>query len=318
MKKKSINSTTSKFTVLHQVCNHIPSHAVSEAAREQGSEDHSRTFSHWSHLVSLIHGKLTHAFGLNDICDTLQVQSGPLSTIRGATPPSRNTLSHANRVRPAAIAETVFWKTLEHLRQRSPRFGRRTFPGKLGKLKRSIHLMDSTVIELVAQCMPWAQHRRRKAGSQVLDDHWVKLSSGEMARRIKALVVVDGTEREMTFLTNQMEWSAATVVELYRCRWQIEVFFKQMKQTLKLCDLMSYNANGIRWQIWVAMLVQLVMRYLAWVSQWEHSFVRLYALARSLAWQNRDIVSILKRYGTAGEEYRNTARPEQSIFPGFA
>jgi len=404
VKKKSINSTTSTFTVLHQVCNHIPSHAVSEAAREQGSEDHSRTFSHWSHLVSLIHGKLTHAFGLNDICDTLQVQSGPLSTIRGATPPSRNTLSHANRVRPAAIAETVFWKTLEHLRQRSPRFGRRTFPSKLGKLKRSIHLMDSTVIELVAQCMPWAQHRRRKAaakchvrlnfetllpsfilvdaarehdskrareltaglksgeivvmdrgyvdldhfkdlderevvwvtrikegmkcevmeereikaGSKVLEDHWVKLSNGEMARRIKALVVVDGTEREMTFLTNQMEWSAATVVELYRCRWQIEVFFKQMKQTLKLCDLMSYNANGIRWQIWVAMLVQLVMRYLAWVSQWEHSFVRLYALARSLAWQNRNIVSILKRYGTAGEEYRNTARPEQSIFPGFA
>ena len=91
-----------------------------------------------------------------------------------------------------------------------------------------------------------------------------------------------------------------------------------MKQTLKMCDLVSYNANGIRWQIWVAMLVQLIMRYMAWVSKWEHSFVRLYALARSLTWEKRDLLRVLKRYGTAGGSYRNGARPEQAIFPGFA
>lgn len=404
MKKKNINSTASKFTVLHQICNLIPTHAVSMAAREHQSEDHARTFSHWSHLVSLIHGKLTHAFGLNDICDTLEVHSGRLSEIRGATVPRRNSLSHANKKRPAGIAETVFWKTLEHLRERSPKFGKRRFPGKLGKLKRSIHLLDSTVIELVANCMSWAKHRRRKAaakchvrlnfetllpgfvlidaarehdnkrareltsglkageivvmdrgyvdlkhfkeldereviwvtrmkegmkyevieereikaGSKAVEDQWVQLSNGEVARRIKALVEVDGEEREMTFLTNQLEWSASTVVELYRSRWEIEVFFKQMKQTLKMCDLVSYNANGIRWQIWVAMLVQLIMRYMAWVSKWEHSFVRLYALARSLTWEKRDLLRVLKRYGTAGGSYRNGARPEQAIFPGFA
>jgi len=49
-----------------------------------------------------------------------------------------------------------------------------------------------------------------------------------------------------------------------------------MKQTLKLCDLMSYSANGIRGQVWIALLVQMLMR--SWVSQWNHSFVRLYAL----------------------------------------
>jgi hypothetical protein len=42
---------------------------------------------------------------------------------------------------------------------------------------------------------------------------------------------------------------------------------------------MSYDANGIRWQVWIAMLVQMMMRYLAWVTNWPHSFVRLYALA---------------------------------------
>ena len=49
-----------------------------------------------------------------------------------------------------------------------------------------------------------------------------------------ALVEIDGEEREMTFLTNNLEWSPRSVADLYRCRWQIEVFFKQIKQTLQL------------------------------------------------------------------------------------
>ena len=158
-----------------------------------------------------------------------------------------------------------------------------------------------------------------KAGGKVLADEFIMLRDGVLARRIVARVEVDGQEREMTFLTNQQEWSADTVVELYRCRWEIELFFKQMKQTLKLCDLMSYSANGIRWQVWTVPRagVQLLMRYLAWASGWGHSFVRLYALARSLVWEKRDILAILQRYGTAAGSYRNLARADQAYLPGF-
>ncbi len=47
---------------------------------------------------------------------------------------------------------------------------------------------------------------------------------------------VDGKEKLMTFLTNQLTWSPQSVADLYRCRWRIEVFFKQIKQTLQLSD----------------------------------------------------------------------------------
>jgi hypothetical protein len=47
--------------------------------------------------MSLIYAQLTHAIGLNDICDGLRLHNGPLVTLRGATPPSRNNLSHANK-----------------------------------------------------------------------------------------------------------------------------------------------------------------------------------------------------------------------------
>jgi len=56
------------------------------------------------------------------------------------------------------------------------------------------------------------EERKIEAGSKTLEDQRVKRCHGEMARRIKALVVAGGTEREMTLGTNQLEWTAATVV----------------------------------------------------------------------------------------------------------
>ena len=78
-----------------------------------------------------------------------------------------------------------------------------------------------------------------------------------------ALVEVDGEVREMVFLTNNLEWSAQTIADLYRCRWQIEVFFKQIKQTLQLADFLGNSANAVRWQVWTALLVYVLLRFCA-------------------------------------------------------
>ena len=63
-----------------------------------------------------------------------------------------------------------------------------------------------------------------------------------------ALVEVDGVLREMVFLTNNLAWSAQTIADLHRCRWQIEAFFKQIKQTRHLADFLGNSANAVRWQ----------------------------------------------------------------------
>jgi len=76
-------------------------------------------------------------------------------------------------------------------------------------------------------------------------------------------------------------WSAESVAQLYKCRWRIEVFFKQIKQTLQLADFLGTSANAVRWQIWTALLVYLLLRYLAFLSDWSHSFSRLFALVRT-------------------------------------
>ena len=159
--------TASNFTVLRQLCNYIPPHLVPKLARETGVDEKTRTFDEWSHIVSLCYAQVTHSIGLNDVCDALQLNSGPLSALRGATPPTRNNLSHANKVRDAVMAEKLFWAVYAYLGDLSPKF----VSGKSAKrfarrFKRTIHLVDSTTIELIASCMDWAKHRRRKAAAK--------------------------------------------------------------------------------------------------------------------------------------------------------
>ena len=166
MKKKTIKPTRSRFNILRQICNFIPPHEVSKIARTTGAEEKSRTFSPWSHVVSLLYGQLTHSIGLNDLCDSLQLHSGPLASVRGATAPSRNGLSNANRERPAQMAEDLFWRVMGHLGEQSPGFVAGQRRGAAFRFKMPMHVGDTTVMELVANCMDWAKHRRRKAAAK--------------------------------------------------------------------------------------------------------------------------------------------------------
>ena len=74
--------------VLSGICKLIPEHLVSKLARQYGIDQQARTFSPWSHVVSLLYAQLTHAVGLNDVCDGLAHHATKLATIRGATPPA--------------------------------------------------------------------------------------------------------------------------------------------------------------------------------------------------------------------------------------
>lgn len=402
-------STRSNLSILKQICTLIPGRLVSKLAREHGVDD--RKFSALSHVVSLLYAQLSRAPGLNSLCDALRLNKGKLSAIRGATAPARNTLSNANRTRPASMAQALFWAVVNHLNAIHPSFAGRRYKGFPRRFKRVINVVDSSTIELVANCMDWARHRRKKAAAKLhlrLDlasflpafvlvdtaadsdcgrarELCAKVGAGEIAlfdkayvdfehlyelhkrgvwwvtraktnlavkvvkRRLKrpcgrilsdeevvvlapasrkryperlrlitAVVELEGKEVEMTFLTNNFQWSAQTVADLYKSRWGIEVFFKQIKQTLQLCDFLGHNKNAIQWQVWTALLVYVLLRYLAHLSQWPHSFVRLVALLRSALWCRFDLFSILKGYGTAGGDFRLLDAPSQGDLFGFA
>ena len=121
----------------------------------------------------------------------------------------------------------------------------------------------------------------------------------------------------MTFITNNFDWSAWTVAELYRARWDIEVFFKELKQTVQLVDFVGHNKKAVQWQIWTALLTHLLVRFLAHLSRWGHSFTRLFTLIRAGLWHRFNIVDFLLGYGTAGGSFRMLACPQHAYLPGF-
>ncbi|MFC1761606.1 DUF4372 domain-containing protein [Planctomycetota bacterium] len=156
------------YTVLKQICQCIPPHLVPKLARAFGADKKARSFSPWSHVVALLHVQLAHSLSLNDISDTLRNHAGALATIRGASPPSRNGFSHANRVRDPNMAQALFWDVLSHIQNQHPDFGKQhKYSGLPRRFKRTIYAIDSTTIQLVANCIDWAKHRRRKAAANI-------------------------------------------------------------------------------------------------------------------------------------------------------
>ncbi len=137
-------------------------------------------------------------------------------------------------------------------------------------------------------------------------------------RRVVALVEVDGEDCELEFLSNHLEWSAWTVAELYRCRWDIEVFFKEIKQTIQLADFLGHNANAVRWQIWTGLLTHLLVRYLACLNSWQHSFTRLFTMIRAVLWRRLHLGELIECYGTAKPPGRLCAAPQQAYLWEFS
>jgi len=358
----------------------------------------------------MLYAQFTHAIGLNDVVDALRANRASMASIRGAEPPSRNGLSHANRTRDPKMAEELFWTMLDHFETLQPGFGGVKFRRLPRRFKRTVYALDSTTIKLFANCMDWAKHRRRKAAAKlhlrlnlesflpafaIVDsakghdstkahELCAGLKAGEIAvfdmayidyahlfdltergifwvsrvkesmklrcvkrllkkpsgrilrddivlvqspgkrkdypvrmRRIVAIVEVDGEDREMTFFTNNFEWAASSICDLYKARWSIETFFKQIKQTLHLGDFLGHSRKAIEWQVWTALLMYVLLRFLHSCSDWGHSFTRLFTCLRAVLWQRRHLLDYLRSYGTAGSAFRMQWAPHQAFLPGF-
>jgi IS4 transposase len=171
----------------------------------------------------------------------------------------------------------------------------------------------------VLQARPAAKNPRIKRDVLVAPLTWhSRRNHPGPLRLVEAEVEVDGRPQTMTFLTNNLARAASSVAELYRCRWQIEVFFKQLKQTVQLADFLGHSANAVKWQVWTALLVNLLMRFLAWRSGWAHSFNRLFTFVRAALWRKLGVDELLRRHGTADGDIRCIGQPSQAWLPGWA
>ena len=96
-------------------------------------------------------------------------------------------------------------------------------------------------------------------------------------------------EEVLVFLTNHYDFGASTISALYKERWQIELFFKALKQNLKIKTFVGTSANAVKIQVWTALIAILILRYLKLKSKFSWSLSNLVALLRMNLFTYRDL-----------------------------
>ena len=111
----------------------------------------------------------------------------------------------------------------------------------------------------------------------------------------RVVVWLEDKQEELELLTNHFELAASTIAAIYKERWQIELFFKLLKQQLKIKTFVGTSANAVRIQIWTALIAVLVVRYLQFRSNFRWAVSNLVALLRWNLFSYRDLWEWLNR-----------------------
>lgn len=148
-------------------------------------------------------------------------------------------------------------------------------------------LKDSTHYGIVEE--------RPKPAAPIVRDEVILLTSEPesdqpmLLRRIEVWLEERG--ESMVFVSNHLRLAASTIAAIYRDRWQIELFFKAIKQSLRIKAFIGTSENAVQIQIWTALVAMVLLRYLQLRSTWKWSLSNLVALLRYQLFVYRDLWS---------------------------
>ena len=116
------------------------------------------------------------------------------------------------------------------------------------------------------------------------------LTRAKYPHHLRRIVVWDNErECEVVLLTNIFQFAASTVSSIYKDRWQIELFFKALKQNLKVKTFVGTSKNAVKTQIWTALIAMLLLKFLQLKSTWNWSLSNLAAMPRFNLLSYRDL-----------------------------
>jgi len=156
------------------------------------------------------------------------------------------------------------------------------------------------------------------AGS-ALSDETIRLTGqgaeGKCPHLLRRVVVWDEKgEREIVLLTNNFRWAARTIGAVYKARWQIELFFKALKQNLRVKTFLGTSENAVKSQLWTALTAMLILKYLQLRSCLSWSLSNLAALFRMNLLVYKDLWDWIDGPFGAGVEDGVTAGRQLRLF----
>lgn len=142
----------------------------------------------------------------------------------------------------------------------------------------------------------WTSHEERpvKPGGKVQRDTEGRFYDFDASRRIdtrfrRVTVWIEEKGEAMELLTNRFDLAADTIAEIYRQRWQIELFFKAIKQNLRIKTFVGTSANAVRIQIWTALITMVLLKLLQFRSRIDWALSNLVALLRWNLFTHKDL-----------------------------
>ena len=367
-------------TVLQQVLAFLPEQQFQTFVGQHEADKYVKTFSCWNQLTTMLYAQATQKDSLRDIETGLTILDSTWNGL-GLRSVARSTMAYANKHRPAAIYESLFYVFVEKCE------------GLLPKLqfsfKNPMTAFDSTTIDLCLSLFDWAKFRKAKGAiklhtsfdirSQIPDlidcttgkvgditalkhvdlsqypqgtifiidrgyaDYallWKIVQAGHhfvIRRKKKAQTLRLGEHRPPTgkgvlkdekiafvlpkaikvtyeFLTDMLQLSAANVALVYKCRWDIELFFKWLKQNLKIKTFFGTSKNAVLTQVWIAMIYYLLLKWLSAVIGKPRKILELSRMLREVCLQPFPLISVLCCTERTIRKLRIRAGPQLSLF----
>lgn len=147
-------------------------------------------------------------------------------------------------------------------------------------------------------------------GKNVLNDRIVMLqgplSSRKYPEKLRMVTYYDDiTDKTLNFMTNNFSLDAKTIAQIYKARWDIELFFKWIKQNLKIKTFLGTSYNAVMIQIWTALIYYLLLAFIKFQTQYGFSMLHFTRVLSEALFQKTDIIALLRlspyRYKKARE-----------------
>ena len=139
--------------------------------------------------------------------------------------------------------------------------------------------------------------RNKKNHKSIKADWTIKVDSLKTDEYPQALRVVkyydEKKKKTYEYLTNNFQLSATTIADIYKARWDIELFFKWIKQHLKIKTFIGTSENAVKIQIWTAMIAFLLIEYIRFKSKTKYSLLKTFRILKDNIMHNYDLFELL-------------------------
>jgi Domain of unknown function (DUF4372)/Transposase DDE domain len=252
-------------------------------AKNHQTDLYYKAFPAWTQLVTMLFGVFSRCDSMGEICDGMLAMQGKLNHSE-AKLHDKNFIQYLNL---PAFSMIVFDRAYNDYLQ----FAK--FTQK--KINFVCRLKSNAVYEVVQELFCQTQ---ADSGFGVLKEEHIHLKYKEENQEktlcFRKVTYQDDKGRVYEFITNNFEKSNQEVALIYKIRWQIELIFKKLKQNFQLHYFYSETENGIKTQIWITLIAQLLLMVLKTKSKTKKAFSTVAALVRIHLISNLDVFWVIE------------------------